>query len=376
MPDYALTLDFEGRFNPGPLSRVEIQERFGQHQIAILDFGIPREVRKKVVPELTPMIMRWGSYPVDTRTFYGYVNHHEMRDTEDETILRVYCIGSSEPMNQPSTTSWSNTSDSAIAKEIANRNGLRCVLHKSSRVLDFWSTNGGSDMKTMQRLAERTGYRFWVDGSTLFYLRPDVLLDKAPGVRTSVYSTNGADSDTLRGFRIISGSLAPVDGAAKVHEIYGLDRGTNRLIRASSTQALARRGLTVPPSRIINKTPADTLSMARDVVETNAIAGDWATAEATVAGTARDRLGDLVILDGSGLHHEYAGNWVVAGGTHVFDILNETTQFNSTLELIRNTQTSHEFLFRDTLSRTPIVVPATLKGRTTWVSETLGATYV
>lgn len=376
MSDLVIRESYEGGYDHGNLNRAEIREGFGKHQIGIFDYPVPDSDFIHLAPELTPMAFRWGVNPDGIRTFYGYVNHHEMIDGSDGPLMRFYCIGSSQSLNQPWPTSWRNVTGSYIARLVAERHGLRALVHNSKSILPYWTPGQGNDFEMMNRLAEETGFRFWVDGATLFFVDPQVLLTSPDRSLAASYEFNRNNNDTLIGIRSINGSMAPVASAPAVQRVFGLD-ANGRMIKASSSQQLSDKGLPRPVNTQVYPKAVSSLAEAHRINESASVAGNWASVQATTYGDGRARVGGLVEVAGLALNKAYQGVWVASDITHVLDSTtnSNTWQYTAQIELIRNQKDQAYFSTHNSMKDTLAEVPAVLRsGR--WESSILESVYV
>lgn len=363
---------FQGTYKTGSMNRMEIREGFNKHALAILDYPTPRSTLSGTVPESTPLAIRWGLSPSYVRNFYGYVNHSEVVSNEGESFLRYFCVGTSLPLNEPNPSSWSSVSASFVAKEVAKRHGLRAVVSKAPNVMPYWTQGNRSDFSMMKSLAEKAGFRFWVDGSTLYFVDPLVLIRSS--AQAPILSAN---DNSLKGVHVVSGSLAPRNGGrSAVKHVYGLDANTGALIQATSSKPLADRGLAAPLHREIHPLAVDSLEEARLVTQSAANSVDWVTAEARVQGNSRLRLGGLAGLAGEALHVDYHGRWLVSGMTHVIEPNDSGILFETEVELTRNQRHEAFFPTNSGDKSSAREVPAVLKQNSYWESEILESVYV
>lgn len=368
---------YEGGYDHGSLLRAEIREGFGKHQIVMLDYPVPDSDFVNLAPEMTPLAFRWGYDPAGLRTFYGYVNHHEVIDSQNYgSVLRVFCIGTSQPLNDPTPRAWRNVTASYVARLVAEKHGLRALVHKSKVILPYATSGQDSDMGLLNRLADSSGYRFWVDGATLHFVDPQVLLSTPDRSVAATYTFDKQASDTLYKVHNIQGSMAPVSTAAAVQKIFGLD-STGLLIRSNSTQMLHERGLAVPTNTEVYRGSVNSLEQAQQINEAAAVSGGWANLQVTTRGDGRARVGGLVNLEGSKLRQALTGTWVASDITHILDItqMSRAWVYNTEIELIRN-QSDHasfstEHSVKDALSE----VPAVLRNGK-WESSNMESVYV
>jgi hypothetical protein len=367
---------YQNGFSNGPLARAEVREGFGKHQIAILDYLIPQSF-SLLSPHETPLRFTWGITPKGLRTFYGYVNHHEVRDdiAVGEAFIRFYCIGTSKPLNDPDPFSWRGVTASYIARVVAEKHGLRAVVHNSKTILPYATGAQGSDFDMLRILADDAGFKFWVDGSTLFFLDPNLLVT-APDRPVAQYVQDRLVTDTLIGVRSVDGSLAPLSDAPRVQKVYGLN-DTGRVIRATSTQQIAERGLAVPGGTRVYPKSVSSLAEAHRVNDIAATVGTWSSLQAQTMGDGVARVGGQVSLAGNALDPRYSGNWIASGITHVLipDERSRKWTYTAQLDLVRNQSSKSYFSSSTTLKGAMTDVPAVLRSAR-WEAEVLEQVYV
>ena len=370
---------YEGGYDHGDVLRAEIREGVGKHQIGIFDYPIPSARSRPLAPELTPMAFRWGTSPVNVRTFYGYVNHHELwvSDVNEDMYLRFFCVGTAAPLNNPHPAAWRKTTASHIARKVAERHGLRAVVRKSRHVLPYWTSAHDTDFEMLNRLAEDEGYHFWVDGATLHFVDPQVLLTSPGRAVTTGYSMNSDTNDTLFAVHTIDGAPAPTGKAPYVQRVFGIDAAMNNFIRASSTKQSADKGLKAPPNSKVYRQAVRSLAEAQRRNDAASVAGSWASVTAFTVGDARPRVGSLVNLDGDSLASNYHGTWLATDLIHVIspDETNALFGYECEIGLTRNQKglVYHESTatIRDALTE----VPATLRNNM-WHASAQESVYV
>lgn len=369
---------YNGGYTHGPILRAQVNEGFSKHQIAILDYQVPRNLLQ-APPEATPMQFQWGRGPFGLHQFYGYTTHHEVVDsvTEDQVFLRQMCVGMSKTLNTPSPTSWKNVTGSYIARQVAAKHGLRALVHNSKTILPYWTPGQDSDFAMLNRLADHEGYSFWVDGATLYFVDPTVLLTSPARALASTYTFDRTPYDTLYGVRAIDGSLAPGNGAPVSQTVYGINDDSQKLIKASSLQQTNQRGLTAPGNSRVYPKSVSTLAEAHRVNDIAATSGNWTSIQAQTVSDGKAYVGSLVNLDGNALTNEYKGTWMVSDIIHVLAPRPQTRQFaySAQLQLVRNQKNTNYFetftTVKDALSEVSAVLR---KGQ--WQASILGAVYV
>lgn len=357
---------FAGLYSlPSHPRRVELRECAGTHQIAIVDFPSPK-ARVSLPEEGTPVTVRWGTFPTDFRTFFGYVNHIESIVVSNIPTTRFYLVGTSLSMNSVNAGLWQDVTGSFIAREIAAKHGLRAVVNKSGEILDRWVQGNESDFKMLGRLADRVGFDFWVDASTLYFLNPNQLGTRAgvTGFKRLVHGVN------LLTFESVDGSLTP--GGMAVTEAFGIDPASGGLLRTSSARTMADRGMVLPHRTTRPQVSISSLHEGARVSEGLADRGVWVTATVRIHPDSSIRIGDVVSVEGEAIPSNYRGNWVVKSAVRVMDQDGVDTE----LVLTRNQQTEQSFISKSPLKAAfPFTEPILRDGRT-WESQILGSVYV
>jgi phage protein D len=357
------------------ISRVEVREGYGVHSMAIIDVTAPPASRSPY-GELTPVVLDYGRAPNDLVRWYGYVHHSSAlasADTRNVTV-RYICIGTTLPMNTQRTRSWKNVSPTSIVRQVGRENGLRTIISPSARRLTYWAQSGHSDFKLVNDLASETGFRFWVEGSTLYFLDPRILLLGQKAQDIPVYSKNQTPGsyDTLRSLSILTGTMIPrSNGATSTSVISGLDAKTGKVIKASAT---SDTGIGTFLNSISTTRAVDNYADAQALMEARTLASrGWITMQSEIYGTAKVAPGTLIGISGSSVAAENKGRWMVTGTKHVInrDKSNKGLMFTTTVDAERDQP--YAVTFRsDANKRFKFdTVPAVLRNKQFWESSLL-----
>lgn len=366
----------------------DVRMGFGEHTIALLDilyagpFGTSESI--PTFAEMSPVEVVWGLTP-DVRTFYGYINHHEVVPDAPGTgstkvLMRYVLIGTTQPFNNEHTRSWASISASYIAREIAKSNGMRAIVSPTNRVLDYWSQSGESDLALMNELATESGYRFWADGSTLYFLDPNLLLTGplASNVPTYTYNRQPGVPDTLTEFALVSGQNVPGKGILADRVVYGFDERTAQPFKYSTAaNAGIQTGSATPYlQQVATHRYLRNYGQAKAVLDATTLNNrDWLQAEVSVLGTAHLQPGSLVNLTGTSLPGSSAGRWYVLSARHL--IVPSRTgsgrdhKYASYLTLSRNTETGLTFTHTHDLTAQQETMPCQLVNGM-WQANVLG----
>lgn len=359
----------------GYLSRLEVREAFGVHSMALLDVSTP-PTKNAAYAELTPVVLDYGRAPQDTARWYGYVHHSSALASSGgrSVTTRYVCIGTTLPMNTQRTRSWKNTSPTAIVRQVARENGLRTVISPSLRRLTYWAQAGVSDFKLVQDLADETGFRFWVEGATLYFLDPRILLlgQKSQDIPVFSKSQTPGVFDTLQDMSILTGTMVPrSNGTTGTSTISGLDAKTGKVIKASvGADAGTTTFLnTINTSRsVTNYADAQAIAQARTLASRG-----WITMEATLYGTAKVSPGTLIGIGGTAVSSDRSGRWMVTGTKHIINrsSSNSGLLFTTTVDAERDQPYTVTFK-SDANKRFKFnAVPAVLRDKQFWESSIL-----
>jgi hypothetical protein len=357
------------------ISRVEVREGYGVHSMAIIDITTA-PTAKTPYTELTPVMLDYGRAPNDLVRWYGYVHHSSAlasSDTRNVTV-RYICIGTTLPMNSQRTRSWKNVSPTSIVRQVGRENGLRTVISPSARRLTYWAQTGQSDFKLVNDLASETGYRFWVEGSTLYFLDPRILLlgQKAQDIPVFTKNQTPGIFDTLQSLSILTGTMVPrSNGTTGTSVISGLDAKTGKVIKASSS---SDTGIGSFLNSISTARAVDNYADAQALMEARTLASrGWITVQASVYGTAKIAPGSLIGISGTSISSDNKGRWMVTSTKHVItrDKSNTGLMFTTTVDAERDQP--YAVTFRsDANKRFKFdTVPAVLRNKQFWESSLL-----
>lgn len=307
--------------NDFPLD-VEIRQCFGAHELAFIRIEYSRSYSGiktlPLWPENARVRMVWGRGNSNLSTFYGYVNHHRINSNADSgtkaTQIEYTLIGTSKPMNSDNTRTWGEVSGTYMARQIAAEHKLRPVLTSTSVVLDYEVQSAESDFVFLNRMAEKTGYRFWVSGGSLYFIDPLVVLagSKQQGIPGYRLDKQFTQQDTVRDFELIQGDNIP--GSVKAQRvIHGMDQNSGLPFTVTASN---------PNSATITK--IQTGRVARSVAEAQNLVNAWSSlnqfwvqATAELFGNAYLYPGKMVYLDGQAMPGGSAGYWMVTEACHV-----------------------------------------------------------
>jgi hypothetical protein len=353
----------------------EVRMADSNHVLAIVDVVMTPTTR--IFDERLPVFMQWGQMPNEVETFYGYVDHHQALtpregDVLTDSVIRYVFIGTSMPMNHEKTRAWRSVSGSSIARQIANEHGLRSVVHTTGRVYAYLTQNGISDWTLLKQLAADSGFRLWVNGATLWFVDPEILLSgpRSRDMPTFSKSNRAASQDNLLALEVINGTGVSDGGRLAKRTVYGFDPRSKRFFQSTTAQDGAYLEVTDQHS------PIESLSEATTVLSAaNAASRNWLVANAQVVGTPRMRPESLVNIDGDSVPADYRGIWIVREARHVLRAANKgyqaTNNYQTHLTLTRDRQQTLSIRDTQTIAPQTDSVPCRLENGV-WKASILG----
>lgn len=336
-----------------PLRKFTVRQKYGNHTLAWLDYDITEKAQYLMPPEQSPLQVTWGQSPLGVRSYYGYANHYEtVASGEDNSVFtRLWSLGTSRVMNSATPSNWAGMTRSGIARDLAKRHKLRSIVHEHPYPVDNWASGNRSDFQVLKALADESGYRAWVDGSTLYFLDPQRLLTSA-----QTFDTPSFSREQIRSFKVTGGAGAPRDGSeARRRVVFGLDYTTNEFFEA--TGGNPQFATEVVNQSVTTYTEADMLASAHERAD-----DEYYTARLTVDGNASVYPGALVRLQGNDVAGDRGGFWIVTEASHEVTEDDFTTKFEAT----RGVSGSPVILSATTLRGARQVDAATVRDGGTW----------
>jgi hypothetical protein len=223
-------------------------------------------------------------------------------------------------------------------------------------------------------LADETGFRFWVEGTTLYFLDPRILLVGQHTQDTPVFNKNqqAGIQDSLQSLSILTGTMIPrSNGTTGTSAISGLDAKTGKVIKASST---ADSGTAAFLNNITTVRAVDNYADAQALMEARTLASrGWVTMTAVLYGTARVTPGTLVGIGGNSVSADNKGRWMVTSTKHVINRDNKSTGWIFTTTVDAERDQPYAVTFRsDANKRFKFdTVPAVLRNKQFWESSLL-----
>lgn len=332
---------------------VQLHQEWGMHDIFEVRIeynrGFPMS-QIKPWPDNALVQIVWGRRPAVLNSWYGYVNHHAMSSNADSGThnlqFKYWLIGMSKPMNSDTSYNWGNVTPTYIAKTIAAKHRLRAVVTSTTWVLNSEVQAAESDFEFMNRIADKTGYRFWVSNGTLYFLDPAAVLSGQNGQAVPVFTQDKRldNQDTMRSFHVLKGDNLP--GSNKtIRSMFGIDSNTGQTFKATARDIPS--GATVEEWN--TKRVADSYSEGKQIINSwQNLSQFFVFADAELFGNQALYPGKLVYLSGTALPDHNTGYWIVASATHVMKKSGTTyavaDKYVSQCTLVRNSSATIPFI--------------------------------
>jgi hypothetical protein len=320
---------------------VSLEMEWGKHDIAAVRIEYNRAEDMSAIqtwPSDALITMVWGQGPASLMTWYGYMNHYEMKSNAESGThnlqLMYYCIGTSYPMNSQSSNNWGNVTCTYVAKAMAKRYGFRCVVTSGAQILNGLTQANMSDFQFLNYLAQKTGYRFWCSNGTLYFVDPAIYFMGGYNQGVSAFQQNKLQmiQDTMRDFTVLQGNNLPGSTVGN-RIVYGIDGATGSLISSSTGGS--------GPTLINTSRSITSISDGQQVISAwSGLSQFWIGATAEFFGDQGIYPGKIVYLDGNALPAGNIGYWVVSRAKHLLLMsgspLPTLDKFTTQVDLLRN----------------------------------------
>lgn len=362
--------------------RFEAVKAFGKHSMAVVDLAYPKAVaaavsRPWIAPEWTP-----AEVTLRGSLWVGYVHHGGVvADVRDRAgaVVRYTLIGTSLPMNEQRNRAWKNCSASSIVRDIAREHRLRSVITPHRSIIKYYAQAGVSDWKVLQDMATRTGQRLWVDGSTVTFVNPSLLLEGVQALQVPNFSQDRVFGlrDTLYAFSSKAGTMVPRPGGPTSKQVvFGVDPRTGSPIKALGATSLGD-GSPVGSSPVLTQIGGSRISsmaQAADHVAAQVTnTAGWITATAVVVASPEIVPGTIVNISGSKIPVDQTGRWIVTEVRHTYlaDMSQSVDPYKTTLELERDRFYGPNITSATRTSNTRDSVPAKIRNGYLWEADYL-----
>jgi len=278
-----------------------------------------------------PVRLRWGHFPGNTRTYYGYVHHTEpYYDKLTNNTVKLVCLGASSTLSAPLQQSWANQTADAVVRDIVESAYLSVDVEPDSQVWPVLTATNITAWAFLKNLADKIGYRLCPLGTEVRFWSLTKLFTMA--YPTAPTLNMGGE---LTRFRLQNDDED--SGLSAQRTVYGLDQRGGRLfaVQDDGPTVFARLGseipatTTVPPAPVVADTPGTAAAK---------LAGTASSERFTYAARG-EALGDTILAPGTlaylaGLENTQNGHWYIQGAEH--DVNLRTGDYITYLDLRRD----------------------------------------
>lgn len=335
------------------LKRLVLYQAEGAHQVAeatVMTSVYPGQRADAATwPDETPVRLRYGWWSDDSEPWFGYVASSRIEASENDdkygyavSVPVTYTlVGASMPLQTQQTRAWQDVTPSYIARTIAARYALEPHVEVSKLRLDQ-RMQATSDWQFLGDLADRVGYRLYLDKAQLWFVDRRTPMPSNDGTVPQFWSRKQPGViDTLRQFQSTVGETDPAGGLRARNTTVGFNRASGRLSPAVYSQPRTDSlGRSRDPmlSRQYTERPAQSYRDASGLLESET---DWlwVHARGITNGDPRLKPGALVDLRGGAIGTANAGMWMVRGATHRVEvdlIFPQKTEYTTELVLGRD----------------------------------------
>lgn len=274
-----------------------------------------------------PVHLRYGYWADDSADWYGYVASSRVLSQPSQpayghavVIPVVYTlVGTSMGMQSHRERLWRDSTASGIAREIALDHQLRPRVDLTSIRFDA-RMQAASDWHFLAELADRVGYRVYVDGVTLWFVDRSTAIPAADGSVPQFWARQEPGLvDSLRDFSAVVGDTDPAGGLRPHLSTISLGRESGVLVESSYYTPRGEPSLGSTPVPTLRRRYGDIAARSWAEGE-ELVAADaeylWVEARADVNGDPRLKPGSLVDLRGDSISPAHAGPWLVRSAVH------------------------------------------------------------
>jgi hypothetical protein len=299
--------------------------------------------------ENTPVHFRYGWYADDPGDFFGYVASSRVLADENDarhaslTLVPVQytCVGASMVMQDHTNRLWQDCTCSYMARTIAQDNGFLPWVEITDQHFDQ-RMQAASDWQFLSDLADRCGYRLYIDGTTLQFVQESTYLPSSDGSVPAFWMRKAPGViDSLRTFSGVLGETDPSGGLRARLTTTGINRQTAALATAAYTSPRTSRLGQPVPATLTQQYSALPVAGYTEAERLLANTADflWVQAQAVTNGDSRIKPGSLVELRGDGISETHQGTWMVVEAAHTLAIDHfsaQKTDYTTTMTVGRN----------------------------------------
>ena len=310
--------------------RVEIHQKPYNHDVMIIEFTQTSPLWFDTVKTGVPIKFEWDQNSVKN-VWFGYVSF-VLKNTAPqlEQVMEVHCVGTTFPLKQRATRSFTNSTVTAAVKTIVTEFGFNFIGEDDGRKFDQLTMAGHSYWEWIQEQAKRIGYGVLVDGMDFCFRPLDMLINQGV-TNVPVLSMSGTQMKmndqlldrTLDSFRAINGEYIEDGSALRTNkQVAGVDPITGVVYSSQASPATVGANL----RSVVNDVLFDeyrTEQVVHDLTSANSAASGAANlgrfnmpAKVKCQGDPRIRPFYPVLVQNTGVTTD--GYWIAKEVKHMF----------------------------------------------------------
>lgn len=263
-----------------------------------------------------------------TREFIGYVHSITPNITPGKRFVSMSLIGASYTLKEARQRVFTDTTASAIVKQIASENGFSYSIEDHPRVYSQVAQAGYSDLELMSALAVKSGYSLRLENKTIYFkpLLWDYDHNRSSAQTFTMRDANNPQGSTLYSFNAILSESMMYDDSFKAAVAVNGVTAISGTPFSYTPQVPLRTTRVIGQSEFFDAFATDIVAPSQEIARYEAEAIMEMNrfpyrATAVVSGSPGLRPGMPVFLEGIG--PEYSGYWLILEAEHV--VVEEST---------------------------------------------------
>lgn len=192
--------------------KVELHQKQKHHDVMVITFTTTGGLWFDELHTGVPIKFSWSQGLVSNE-WYGYVSSiSKTVATQRERIMQVHCVGSSFPLKERVTQTFSDATVPEIAEQIAAEHSMGFSGDSHARRFSQLTIAGHSYWEWLQEQASRIGFAMFVENNVLYFKDFDSIINKDSSSVPVLYSDISASryhgqyfDRTLDLFRVLKG---------------------------------------------------------------------------------------------------------------------------------------------------------------------------
>lgn len=320
---------------------VDLYQEKMSHDLLVMKFTRTSPLYASLLKTGTPVIFSW-SQGARQSSWTGYVNYVSNQSAgQQERVMKVVCVGASYLLKAKAGRIWRKKTVTDVARSIAKEFNLKFVGEPSKRSFDQISMTGQSYWQFLQTYAEKIGYMFTVQNTTMYMYPLEKFLNAsttdAPvlALEFPYYGANTKAYDrTLDSFTVLKGDyIESSETNYTTKSTSGVNPLTGKLLSSSARPGLGKSTRTSTPSPLFVEYSDEVVtnsSFSKKTAEDLALGANFSF-PASARGQGDPRLAPYKAVYILGTAAATDGYWAVSKVHHSF---NQTGLYEVELALV------------------------------------------